>query len=149
MAIPIRYVIVVGFLLVSTIKFNGSDAISTYPTANQAALFVTFRVYDLPTLEVLASSKSSSSSNHDFLSLSNSTPHATLGTVERANATFVILCRNSDLDGVIQSVRSVEDRFNREHGYPYVFLNEEPFDDQFKRYVHLTRLECMVLSHRP
>ncbi|KAF9533004.1 glycosyltransferase family 15 protein [Crepidotus variabilis] len=50
----------------------------------------------------------------------------------KANATFVILARNSDLNGVIKSVKQMEDRFNKKFGYPYVFLNEEPFDDAFK-----------------
>lgn len=51
---------------------------------------------------------------------------------ERANATFVILCRNSDLGGTVRSVREIEDRFNRKYRYPYVFLNEEPFSNEFK-----------------
>lgn len=152
MAIPIRYMLVVVFVLVSTFKFSGSDETSTNPTVNQAMLLVTFKIYNLPTLETLAAFKSSpsspSASPSPSPSLSDFTPHTTLDATERANATFVILCRNSDLDGVIQSVRSVEDRFNRKYGYSYVFLNEEPFDDQFKRYAPLTRLKCMVLSYR-
>jgi len=51
----------------------------------------------------------------------------------RANATFVILARNSDLDGAVRAVRSIEDRFNKDYRYPYVFLNDEPFSDDFKR----------------
>jgi alpha 1,2-mannosyltransferase len=69
---------------------------------------------------------------------------------ERANATFVILCRNSDLQGVIQSVRELEDRFNRNFGYPYVFLNEEPFDDELKRRVSVLSsapMEFGVIPH--
>ena len=53
----------------------------------------------------------------------------------RANATFVILARNSDLEGAVRAVRSIEDRFNRDYHYPYVFLNDEPFTDEFKRFV--------------
>ncbi|KAJ7221311.1 glycosyltransferase family 15 protein [Mycena pura] len=51
----------------------------------------------------------------------------------RANATLVMLARNSDVNGAVQSIRSIEDRFNREYGYPYVFLNEEPWEDNFKK----------------
>ncbi|KAF7341241.1 Glycosyltransferase family 15 protein [Mycena venus] len=51
----------------------------------------------------------------------------------RANATFVMLARNSDLEGALLSVRALEDRFNRRFGYPYVFLNEEEFSEDFKR----------------
>ncbi|KAJ7666727.1 glycolipid 2-alpha-mannosyltransferase-domain-containing protein [Mycena polygramma] len=53
----------------------------------------------------------------------------------RANATFVILARNSDLDNTVRSVREVEDRFNTRHHYPFVLLNDEPFTDEFKRRV--------------
>jgi len=61
--------------------------------------------------------------------------------VRKANATFVILARNSDLDGVLRSVREVEERFNRQHNYPYVLLNEEPFTPEFK--------ECVILLLQP
>ncbi|KAJ3785657.1 glycosyltransferase family 15 protein [Lentinula aff. detonsa] len=54
---------------------------------------------------------------------------------ELANATFVMLIRNSDLDGTISSIRALEDRFNSKFGYPYVLLNNEPFTDEFKRRV--------------
>ncbi|KAJ6456595.1 glycosyltransferase family 15 protein [Mycena vitilis] len=53
----------------------------------------------------------------------------------RANATFVILARNTDLDNTVRSVREVEDRFNTRHHYPFVLLNDEPFTDEFKRRV--------------
>ncbi len=59
----------------------------------------------------------------------------------RANATFVFLCRNSDLAGVVSSIRQMEDRFNRRYGYPWVLLNEEPFTEEFKEYV-------VVFCHR-
>lgn len=63
---------------------------------------------------------------------SSSSP--SLPTDTRANATFVFLCRNKDLNGVVTSVQQMEDRFNRKFGYPWVFLNDEPFTDEFKRY---------------
>jgi len=64
------------------------------------------------------------------------------GTPERANATFVFLCRNNDLEGVVKSIRQMEDRFNRRYGYPWVLLNEEPFTEEFKSYVTSPRFEC-------
>ncbi|KAF9076991.1 glycosyltransferase family 15 protein [Rhodocollybia butyracea] len=58
----------------------------------------------------------------------------------RANATFVMLARNSDIKGVISSIQSAEDRFNRFYSYPWVLLNDEPFTDEFKERVSvLTR----------
>lgn len=51
----------------------------------------------------------------------------------RANATLLMLARNTDVEGAVRSVRELEDRFNRRYGYPWTFLNEEPFSDEFKR----------------
>ncbi|KAL0568552.1 hypothetical protein V5O48_013431 [Marasmius crinis-equi] len=59
----------------------------------------------------------------------------TLAFDRRANATFVVLARNSDLENTVRSIRRMEDRFNRVHQYPYVILNEEPFTDVFKERV--------------
>jgi alpha 1,2-mannosyltransferase len=53
----------------------------------------------------------------------------------RANATIVMLARNGDLSGVVKSLKQMEDRFNKRFRYPYVFLNEEPFTDEFKECV--------------
>ncbi|KAK4076706.1 CAZyme family GT15 [Trichoderma aggressivum f. europaeum] len=50
----------------------------------------------------------------------------------RANAAFVVLARNKEIDGVIQSIKSVERHFNRWYHYPYVFLNDADFDENFK-----------------
>lgn len=54
-------------------------------------------------------------------------------TGRKANAAFVLLARNSDLSGVVSSMKQMEDRFNKKFQYPYVFLNEEPFTDDFKK----------------
>lgn len=51
----------------------------------------------------------------------------------RMNATFITLARNSDIWEVARSIRQVEDRFNRRYNYDWVFLNDKPFDDRFKR----------------
>ena len=50
----------------------------------------------------------------------------------RANATILMLARNADVDNAVRSVRRLEDRFNKKFGYPWVFLNEEPFSEEFK-----------------
>ncbi|KAB8274549.1 nucleotide-diphospho-sugar transferase [Aspergillus minisclerotigenes] len=51
----------------------------------------------------------------------------------RVNATFVTLARNSDVWDIAKSIRSVEDRFNRNYHYDWVFLNDKEFDDEFKK----------------
>ncbi|OQO14541.1 hypothetical protein B0A48_01419 [Cryoendolithus antarcticus] len=50
----------------------------------------------------------------------------------RVNAAFVVLARNKELPGVIDSIKSVERHFNQWFHYPYVFLNNEEFNSTFK-----------------
>ncbi|CEP61950.1 glycosyltransferase family 15 protein LALA0_S04e04324g [Lachancea lanzarotensis] len=54
----------------------------------------------------------------------------TAGTAVKA--AFVSLVRNSDLQEILETVRNLEDRYNSKFNYPYVFLNNEPFDPEFK-----------------
>ncbi|KAH9411583.1 glycolipid2-alpha-mannosyl transferase [Ordospora pajunii] len=51
----------------------------------------------------------------------------------RENAVILILCRNGDKDGITGSIKNFEDVFNRKFGYPYVFLNDEEFTEDFKK----------------
>ncbi|EPQ64907.1 Bgt-2800 [Blumeria graminis f. sp. tritici] len=53
--------------------------------------------------------------------------------VSKMNATFVTLARNSDVWQIARSIRQVEDRFNRKYNYDWVFLNDELFDENFKK----------------
>ncbi|KAJ3315739.1 alpha 1,2-mannosyltransferase 2.4.1 [Blyttiomyces sp. JEL0837] len=65
-------------------------------------------------------------------------PNYTIPTTppdERASAAFVVLCRNKDLDEIRRSMRELEDRFNRRYKYPYVFINDVPFSQAFKKAV--------------
>lgn len=52
---------------------------------------------------------------------------------ERVNATFVSLVRDSDLWSMVESIRQVEDRFNRNYHYDWVFLNDGDFSENFKK----------------
>ena len=47
----------------------------------------------------------------------------------------MVLARNKELDGVIQSMKSIERHFNRWFHYPYVFLNDGEFNSTFKEVV--------------
>lgn len=51
---------------------------------------------------------------------------------ERAKAAFVILARNTDLQGIKTTIPMLERRFNQKFNYPYVFLNDVPFSELFK-----------------
>lgn len=81
--------------------------------------------------------------------LANSLLSGTANTT-RANATFVVLARNSDLDSIIRSMNDMEYRFNRNWNYPYVFLNEEPFTEDFKKRISVltdAKVEFGVIPH--
>lgn len=54
-----------------------------------------------------------------------------LNTTARANATLVMLARNSDIDGAVHSVSSVQRQFNERFNYTWVFLNNEPWSEAF------------------
>ncbi|KAI3403688.2 KTR2 [Candida oxycetoniae] len=58
-------------------------------------------------------------------------PPRNLEQIGKENATMVMLVRNFEVEGALASMRSLEDRFNREYKYPWVFLNDEPFDHEF------------------
>ncbi|KAF8926381.1 alpha 1,2-mannosyltransferase 2.4.1 [Dissophora ornata] len=60
-----------------------------------------------------------------------STPLPPRIPTRKANATFVMLVRDKDLYGALKTIRQIEDRFNRNHEYPYVFLNDKPFSSNF------------------
>lgn len=72
-------------------------------------------------------------SSHDFpfeegcREIDNSKP--------RANASFVMLSRNSELDDVVSSMKSMERHFNQWYNYPWVFLNDVEFSTEFKETV--------------
>ncbi|KAJ7065565.1 glycosyltransferase family 15 protein [Mycena amicta] len=71
-------------------------------------------------------------------------------TTRRANAVIVSLARNGDLNGIVRSMTQMEDKFNKRFGYPYVFLNEENFTDEFKRSVSAitsSKVEFGLIPH--
>ncbi|KAH8927267.1 glycosyltransferase family 15 protein [Atractiella rhizophila] len=69
---------------------------------------------------------------------------------KRANAAFVSLVRNGELGSIKESMRSVEERFNRKAGYPWVFMNEVPFTEEFKEGVQkMTRSVCYFAQIPP
>lgn len=54
---------------------------------------------------------------------------------QRPKACFVTLVRNSELAGLVDSIRLVEQRFNSKFKYDWIFLNDEEFSDDFKQTV--------------
>lgn len=50
----------------------------------------------------------------------------------KPRAALISLVRNSELPGLIQSMKQLEYQWNRKYQYPWVFFNDEPFNDEFK-----------------
>jgi alpha 1,2-mannosyltransferase len=56
----------------------------------------------------------------------------------KANAAFVVLARNGDLKGILSSMKQMEDRFNKKFNYPWIFLNDDDFSEDFKKYSYIS-----------
>ena len=50
----------------------------------------------------------------------------------KPKAALISLVRNSELEGIMQSMRQLEQRWNRKYRYPWIFFNDEPFSEEFK-----------------
>jgi alpha 1,2-mannosyltransferase len=48
-------------------------------------------------------------------------------------ACFVVLVRNAELGGFMSSMKQLEKTFNSKFNYPYVFLNDDDFTEEFKQ----------------
>lgn len=55
----------------------------------------------------------------------------------RDDSVIVILCRNEELNDILNSLKSFEETFNSRYHYPYVFLNDKPWDQNFIEQVSL------------
>lgn len=59
--------------------------------------------------------------------------HVSLKKKKKVKATILTLARNGDLGELLNSIQQVEDAFNKEYKYPWTFLNDVDFDEDFKR----------------
>lgn len=50
----------------------------------------------------------------------------------KPRAALISLVRNSELPGLMQSMRQLEFQWNQKYNYPWIFFNDEPFSDEFK-----------------
>ncbi|KAJ7449825.1 glycosyltransferase family 15 protein [Mycena latifolia] len=128
---PRRYITLVVVTVISLHYFLST---STIEYGQLASLSTLKEQFQLPSLPQNTSTTGVEPYNHPttLQSVDNTT---NFSQGRRANATFVFLCRNSDINGVVSSVQSMEDRFNRNYNYPWVFLNDEPFTEEFKQRV--------------
>jgi mannosyltransferase len=53
------------------------------------------------------------------------------------------LVRNEEIDGMVKSMREMEKMWNSRFNYPWTFLNDVPFTEEFKRRTQAeTKAEC-------
>lgn len=50
----------------------------------------------------------------------------------RINATILSVVRNSEVDGMVQAMRDLEQTWNSKFNYPWTFFNDEEFTEEFK-----------------
>ncbi|KAI9684776.1 MAG: hypothetical protein M1829_000151 [Trizodia sp. TS-e1964] len=81
-------------------------------------------------LQTNSGNKYSVSSHYRLLGL------ASAMTIHRPRAALISLVRNSELEGIMQSMKQLEYRWNRKYLYPWIFFNDEPFSDD------LTEARC-------
>lgn len=61
----------------------------------------------------------------------------------RPKAALISLVRNSELEGMLQSMRQLEARWNHKYMYPWIFFNDEPFSREFmEKTRNATAAEC-------
>lgn len=51
---------------------------------------------------------------------------------DRPKAAIISLVRNEELEGILQSMRQLEQRWNRRYNYPWMFFSEREFSEEFK-----------------
>ncbi len=68
-------------------------------------------------------------------------PLPSLGKSTKPRAALISLVRNSELPGLMQSMRQLEFQWNRKYNYPWIFFNDEPFSDEFRVLHFLERVD--------
>lgn len=51
---------------------------------------------------------------------------------DRPKAAIISLVRNEELEGILQSMRQLEQRWNKRYMYPWMFFSEKRFSEEFK-----------------
>lgn len=81
------------------------------------------------------SANNSSLKGHDPLLQPEKGPAGKLwgpGQANRTSATLLSLVRNSELEGMLQSMRDLEATWNHKFNYPWTFINDVEFTHEFK-----------------
>ncbi|KAL1922177.1 uncharacterized protein VTP21DRAFT_9716 [Calcarisporiella thermophila] len=70
-----------------------------------------------------------------FLDLDDS-EDVQINQTEKIRAAFVVLIRNSDVENIIKPIKQLEANFNHNYGYPWIFLNNDDFTEDFKQRIN-------------
>lgn len=64
-------------------------------------------------------------------------------TAARHDAALISLVRNEELEGILSSMRELEEMWNHNYNYPWIFFNNVPFTEEFKARTQAeTSAEC-------
>lgn len=62
----------------------------------------------------------------------------------RTNAALISLVRNEELDDLIPTMRDLERTWNNKFNYPWIFFNDQPFTQEFKKRTQAeTKAKCI------
>lgn len=72
------------------------------------------------------------------------------GRPKRIKAALISLVRNEELDGILQSMSQLEDKFNSKFNYPWIFFNDKEFTPEFKQMTQAaTKSKCKYVLIDP
>lgn len=133
---PLRYVVLVVFILVRIFRFS----LFLVPPPTHTSQISLHSILSISNESYGQRTSVSSLFNGPSGDKESETVVVDVGSfdpqVGKASAVFIILCRNEEVDGAVKSIRELEDRFNHKYHYPWVFLNEVEFTEEFKECVH-------------
>lgn len=84
------------------------------------------------TYDILNNKKISEPKDFDIESIR---PPQDLESYNRSSATILCLVRNQDRYQIANSIEDMESHFNRDFQYPYTFINDKPFSENFINHV--------------
>ncbi|KAG0179478.1 alpha 1,2-mannosyltransferase 2.4.1 [Apophysomyces sp. BC1034] len=73
-------------------------------------------------------------------------PNSSYLTVKAA---FVVLVREADLFSLRETMRTIEDRFNKQRGYPWIILSDQPFSSHFQEWIQSVTLHPVYFGQAP
>lgn len=77
-------------------------------------------------------------------------PPEDVKSYQRESATIVALVRNNEIGKIKRTIVQFEEKFNKKFEYPYTFINDQPFSENFKNKVRsFTNAEVFFVQLAP